>query len=64
MLPIGSGYKLIKRIGMGNFGEVWRAEAPGGVEVAIKMMLRPLDHHEAQQELSAWSSSNGCIIPT
>jgi len=52
-LSVAGGYKFIKRIGAGNFGEVWRAEAPGGVEVAVKMILRPLDQEDAQRELQS-----------
>jgi hypothetical protein len=53
LLPPGEGYKLIKRLGAGAYGEVWRAEAPGGVEVAIKIIFRPLQHADAQRELQA-----------
>src|SRR5262249_32733242 len=53
VLPVGEGYRLFKRIGSGSFGEVWRAAAPGGVEVAVKIILRPIDHEEAQRELQA-----------
>jgi serine/threonine protein kinase len=53
MLPIVGGYRKIKRLGSGSFGEVWRAEAPGNVEVAIKIIFRPLNHEEAQRELQA-----------
>jgi serine/threonine protein kinase len=53
VLPVGGGYKMIKRIGSGGFGEVWRAEAPGGVEMALKIIFRPLDHEEAQRELQS-----------
>jgi serine/threonine protein kinase len=53
VLAVGGGYRLIKRLGAGAFGEVWRAEAPGGVEVAVKIIHRPLDHQEAQRELQA-----------
>jgi serine/threonine protein kinase len=52
-LPVGEGYRLLKRIGSGSYGEVWRAEAPGDIEVAIKIIFRPIDHAEAQRELQA-----------
>jgi serine/threonine protein kinase len=52
-LAVGAGYKLLEPIGSGSFGEVWRAEAPGGVEVAVKIIFRPLDAEEAQRELRA-----------
>lgn len=52
ILPVGgAGYKLIQRIGLGGFGEVWRAEAPGGMPVALKFINRPLDQEDAQREL-------------
>jgi serine/threonine protein kinase len=53
VLVAEGGYKWLKRIGSGGFGEVWRAEAPGGIPVAIKVIFRPLDHEEAQRELQA-----------
>jgi formylglycine-generating enzyme required for sulfatase activity len=53
VLGPAEGYQLLERIGCGSFGEVWRARAPGGVEVAVKVLLRPIAHAEAQRERDA-----------
>src|SRR5262249_40366448 len=53
VLPIGGGYKLLKRLGGRRFADVYRAEAPGGVLVAVKQLRQPLDHDEAQREQKA-----------
>lgn len=53
VLTVEGGYRLIQRLGSGGYGEVWRAEAPGGIEVAVKRIFRPLDHADAQRELQA-----------
>jgi serine/threonine protein kinase len=47
------GYQLLERIGKGQFGEVYRALAPGGVVVAIKRIFRSLDDEASQRELKA-----------
>src|SRR6516164_4166642 len=54
------GYRLIERIGGGGFGEVWKAEAPGGLFKAIKFVFGDLsaagdNGQRAEQELKALS---------
>ncbi len=68
VLPVGGGYKMIERIGSGAFGEVWRAEAPGGFPAAVKVIFRPIDHDEAKRELQALELIRGlnhrCLVQT
>ena len=47
------GYKLQERIGSGGFGEVWSAEAPGGICKALKIVYGFHDEKRAQAELKA-----------
>lgn len=46
-------YKLLKLLGKGAYGKVYLAEAPGGVPVAVKQLLRGIDHPVGQSELEA-----------
>ncbi len=48
------GYHLFEKLGAGGVGEVRRAEAPGGVEVAVKIIRRPTGNQVmANRELEA-----------
>jgi hypothetical protein len=47
------GYTKIEALGHGYFGEVWKAKAPGGIEVAIKVVNQPIGRDGAQRELGA-----------
>src|SRR5262249_27523926 len=53
VLSVGGGYPLLRLLGPREFGEVWRAEAPGGVEVAVKIVRRAVEGKRAQRELDA-----------
>ncbi|MEM7456213.1 MAG: tubulin-like doman-containing protein [Planctomycetota bacterium] len=47
------GYRLRERIGAGGYGEVWSAEAPGGMVKAVKLIYGFHDEKRAQTELKA-----------
>src|SRR4051794_12315361 len=47
------GYVLVERIGAGGYGEVWRAEAPGGLSKAIKLVHGFHNESRATQELKS-----------
>ena len=48
-----AGYRLRDRIGAGGYGEVWRAEVPGGLAKAVKIVFGRLDERRAACELKA-----------
>lgn len=47
------GYRLKERIGAGGYGEVWSAEAPGGIMKAVKIVFGYHDERRAQTELKS-----------
>ncbi len=47
------GYTIRNRIGAGGYGEVWKADAPGGLAKAIKIVYGCLEGERASRELKA-----------
>lgn len=45
------GYILRKRLGSGGYGEVWLADAPGGLRKAVKLIYGQVDEMRATSEL-------------
>lgn len=63
VLAVEGGYRPLRQLGRGGYGEVWSAEAPGGIEVAVKRILRPLNHDSAQRELQSLETIKGLRHP-
>jgi serine/threonine protein kinase len=57
------GYTLVDRIGMGGYAEVWRAEAPGGIQKAVKIVHGYYDDEFACQELKSLERIKGVRHP-
>ncbi len=57
------GYTLVDRIGSGGYADVWRAEAPGGIQKAVKIVHGYYDDEFASQELKALERIKGVRHP-
>src|SRR5690348_7609857 len=57
------GYTLSERIGSGGYAEVWRAEAPGGIEKAVKIVYGFYNDELASQELKSLERIKGVRHP-
>src|SRR5262245_24828071 len=57
------GYVLSERIGSGGYAEVWRAEAPGGIAKAVKIVYGYHNDEFASQELKALERVKGVRHP-
>ena len=51
--PKLAGYRLIESIGEGGYGVVWKAEAPGGMLKAVKIVHGRFDERRAIEELKS-----------
>lgn len=57
------GYRLEERIGVGGYGEVWRALAPGGLKKAVKIVYGQIGDARAVRELKSLNRAKGLSHP-
>src|SRR5262245_7002906 len=57
------GYYLEERIGVGGYGEVWRATAPGGLSKAVKIIHGRIDGTRATRELRSMERAKSLKHP-
>lgn len=48
-----AGYTIRERLGAGGYGEVWKADAPGGLQKAVKVIYGYSDDERASRELKS-----------
>ncbi len=48
-----AGYRLVEKLGIGGYGEVWKVIAPGGLAKAVKIVYGDMSGSRAEQELKA-----------
>jgi serine/threonine protein kinase len=48
-----AGYRLLEKLGIGGYGEVWKVTAPGGLTKALKIVYGDMSGSRAEQELKA-----------
>ncbi|MEM9643552.1 MAG: protein kinase [Planctomycetota bacterium] len=58
-----TGYTLEEKIGQGGFGEVWRADAPGGIKKAVKFVFGATDQSRGSRELKSLERIKGVHHP-
>ncbi|MEM8913056.1 MAG: protein kinase [Planctomycetota bacterium] len=58
-----AGYCLEEKIGEGGFGEVWRANAPGGIKKAVKFVFGATDEKRGSRELKSLERIKGVHHP-